>query len=197
MKLRFALLALLALAASGQEKPLPKATEAWKWTIEQRIAARLDPGGMAERRHAHIARNGDGPDYNPAVFIIEGEVNPELFMPYELMTFLIVDSDPRYPTGRISYGPIFPQFGWDQETFWNDVRSMGAGYIELQEKNPRPTDDVSRQLCAMRATLLDEMRRKYPRFDEFLYVAVATHGTFSSVDVLQANWLRWVAGGCK
>jgi hypothetical protein len=197
MRVAFAVLAVLALVASGQEKPLPKATEAWKWTIEQRIAARLDPGGMAERRQIHIRRIDDQPDYNPSVVVIEGESNPELFMPHELMTFLISDSDPRYPTGRLRYEPILPQFGWKPETFWNEVRSVAADYIQLQEENPRPSNDVSRELCALRATTLAEMRRRYPRFDEFLYVAVAPGRTYFSDDVRPASWIRWLESGCK
>jgi len=56
---------------------------------------------------------------------------------------------------------------------------------------------VSRQLCALRATILADMRQKYPRFDEFLYVAVAPRGTYFSDDVRPASWLRWLEGGCK
>jgi len=197
MRVGFAVLALLALVASGQEKSLPKATEAWKWTIEQRIAARLDPAGMAARRHVHALHNSDNPDYNPPVFVIEGEANPELFLPHELMTFLIVDSDPRFPTGRLRYEPVLARFGWEPQAFWGDVRSIAADYIRLQEQNPRPTADVSRQLCALRVTALAEMRQKYQRFDEFLYVGVAPRGTLFSSDVHPSNWLRWLDGGCK
>lgn len=190
-------LALLVVTTAGAQERLPKATEAWKWTIDQRIAVRFDPAAMAERRQIHMRHVDGDPDYNPSAVVIEGEANPELFMPYELMTFLIVDSDPRYPTARLRYEPILPRFGWKPETFWDEVRSVAADYIQLQQKNPQPTDDVSRQLCSLRATILGEMRQKYPRFDEFLYVVVAPGRTYFSDDVRPASWLRWLDGGCK
>lgn len=195
-RLAFALLLTASLGASAQQKTLPKKAEAWKWTIEQRIAARLDPAAMAERRHVHMRHSGD-PDYEPPVFVIDGEANPELFLPNELMTFLIVDSDPRVPRSRERYGPFFSRFAWDPERFWTDVRSIAANYIQLQQQNARPTEDQSRQLCALRAQALAELRQKYERFDEFLYVAVAPRGTYSSADVQSASWLTWLEGGCK
>lgn len=191
-----AVLALLVITTAGAQEKLPKATEAWKWTIDQRIAARFDPAGMAERRHVHMLHSGN-PDYEPPVFVIDGEVNPELFLPHELMTFLIVDSDPRFPRGRARYEPFFSRFAWEPEKFWTDVRTFAGDYIRLQQQNARPTDDQSRQLCALRATALAELRQKYSRFDEFLYVAVAPRGTYSSANVASASWLTWLEGGCK
>jgi len=190
------LLVLLVVTTVGAQEKLPKATEAWKWTVEQRIAARLDPAAMVERRHVHMLHSGN-PDYKPPVVVIDGEANPELFLPHELMTFLIVDSDPRFPRSRIRYEPFFSRFAWEPEKFWTDVRSVAADYIRLQEQNARPTDDQSRQLCALRATALAELRQKYSRFDEFLYVAVAPRGTYSSANVPSASWLKWLEGGCR
>jgi len=190
---------LLFLAATtlvqGEEK-LPKAAEAWKWTIEQRLAVRLDPAAMVERRRVHMLHS-DNPYYEPPVFVIDGEANPELFLPHELLTFLIVDSDPRFPRSRERYAPFFSRFAWEPERFWTDVRSISADYIRLQQQNARPTEDQSRQLCGLRAQALAELRQKYARFDEFLYVAVAPRGTYSSADVRSASWLTWLEGGCK
>ena len=199
MKVGFALLALLALVASGQEKSLPKATEAWKWTIEQRIAARLDPAGLAERRRVAALNNSDGPPANPAPFVIEGSKNPELFLPHELMSFLITDvmlpGDDRH---RATYDPVLADFHWEPATFWNDVRSAAAEYLRLADQVPGRGRSklVSEQLCGFRAAALAELRQKYPRFDEFLYVAVAPRETVSG-DLSSAEWLLWLECGCK
>jgi hypothetical protein len=199
-RVAFALIVASTLVVSGQEKRLPKTTEAWKWTLEQRIATRLDPAGLDERRRVAALNNSDGPVTNPAQLVIEGSRNPELFLPHELMSFLITDvmlpGDDRH---RATYDPVLADFNWEPATFWNDVRSAAADYLRLQDQVPGRgrSKSVSEQLCGLRAAALAEMRRKYPRFDEFLYVAVAPRKNLSAGDVPSAQWLFWLEAGCK
>jgi hypothetical protein len=53
------------------------------------------------------------------------------------------------------------------------------------------------EICGARALAHEEMRKRYPRFDEFLYAAVAPNRTLVSDDILSASWLVWLEGGCN
>src|SRR5438067_10052081 len=84
----FALLLLMTSSALAQET-LP--TEPWKWTPEQRLAARFDKKLMAARVVEGKAQNGpgraramsNGAEATSQDFII-GRQHPELFLPTEL-----------------------------------------------------------------------------------------------------------------
>jgi hypothetical protein len=86
MKMRvgfLSFLTLFAFAEMAQEQP------AWRLSTTERIARRLDPQRVAQQSRDASNRR-DGAKRLPR-FIINGGENPELFLPTELMAFLLSD----------------------------------------------------------------------------------------------------------
>lgn len=178
---------LLAFSAVAQERA------PWKWTLEERLARRLDQTHIAER-----AKKAG----NPRVFVIEGRENPELFLPGELMSSVLNTFIPELHRARTqaAYAPEIESFGWDPEAFWRDVQMSAGKYHTLLEKHPGAgrTEEISRMICAEKIAALHELRRRYDRFDEFLYTAIAPRITQSSAYAPpSAERTRWTEGGCR
>jgi hypothetical protein len=179
--------------AFAQDRP------AAKWTLEERLERRNDPVEIAHRAYVNAVRMTPGPR-KPPNFVISGSDDPELFLPFELMNMLM-DSTKDRPEAyrRRVYDPVLADLHWDREAFWADLADSGADYFRLNTESAKASssDELSRQICGARAAAHEEMRKRYPRFDEFLYAAVAPNRTFVSDDVLPAYWLAWLEGGCK
>jgi hypothetical protein len=199
MSRRFTCLLLLTFAyitaAGAQEEP------PWKMTIGERIARRLDARGMAERRRIQEPKL-ESASATPAKFVIDGRENPELFLPSELMALLLASTHAAEESPRAkptAYAPWLAHFGWSEEEFWRDLAENAADYFVLTERSngDRRTVEMSRRICASRAAALRAMRFSYPRFDEFLYLSVAPHYTMAANEVVSAEWLSWVEGGCQ
>jgi hypothetical protein len=193
------LLTVFAIALAG---PLTATDRpAWLLTAEERVALRYDGRKAAERRR--IAATRAAPGMPPPELVIDGSANPELFLPSELMAFLLsstvgAHADPQRSQLRALYGESLETFGWDAETFWSDFERSATTFIALtaNDDEARPPDR-SRLICASRAASLTAMRARYPRFDEFLYRAVAPHNQLSSERPPEAEWLLWVESGCR
>lgn len=185
-----ALVSTLALSAAAQEPP------PWTLTIPERIQARLDP--------KRIAMRADAAKGTPHVgFVLDGSRNPELFLPSELMSFFLSDLITGTPEhrrkDRRSYDRAFQQLGWSSAAFWSDVEVASAEYLRLEQEGGEQhrSAELSRRICAERVAVLNTLRSKYPRFDEFLYGTFAPRQSTVSAQPLSAERLLWIEEGCR
>lgn len=168
------------------------------WTLTNR--ERADLRKTIERHEPVRAESTTEPAR--AAFVIDGREHPELFMPSELIASLLnTQDDDQQVTVRLrgAYIPWLSQFRWPAPAFWHDLDSAATRYWQLLNaaNTPIRSPDTSRAICRERALVLSTMRRKYPRFDEFLYVAVAPPLTLASDSDRPTDWLLWIEDGCK
>lgn len=186
---------LFALAASAAEQGRPP----WSLTIAERLALRLDPERLADRARRYASNAGPG-SATPR-FVIEGQREPELFLPYEVMGQLLntqLEDEAAQQRIRSTYAAAIRDFGWSPTEFWQDVESIGGEYARLAKSfPPERTDQTERRICSSRADALAHMREKYRRFDEFLYREVAPRHTVYGDTVPTAAWSAWLEGGCR
>ncbi len=177
----------------------PVAKPAWKWTLEERLAARFDPAAMAVREAEHQAeqerifeRFGDpleeearkmtGP---PATAEhLDGRKAPELYLPGELFTTLLHRGfsqggnwDIRNSRGPIEERAAALGFGRD---LWVRLEKAAAPYLRLlRESGPRRVDQENTKhdirLCRLRARALEAAKAEFGEesFLRLLYEAVA------------------------
>jgi len=229
----FALSAQEALIAARTKEPRKAA---WEWSDDQRIAARLEPQAIQERFEAHHAQltrvpGGGGRLESQAVmgaeaeFIIDGSRNPELFLPFELLTHLLYGVDDRNSQSdrerfRARYATaIREQVGVPALSFWADMDIIARPYLQSLEESARlaeavktaapperralqaQLDEAPKRSCRLRAAALTAARRRFGRegFDRFLYSAVAPslHVASRRPSAEEAAGLRMLAGGCQ
>lgn len=220
---RFALVLLLALSlnASAAERALQSPERVgqqrrpWEWTIEERLAARVNPVKIAERQNAEEARYRSAGAQPPSTareptqsYAIDGSRNPELLLPHELfqslLTGLAPDDKPR-AAHRKSLRPGIVASGFDEELFWALLRSAAGEYIDNYAYPARDpvssmSDGPQYGLCRAAFTALNNARQVIgpDRFDRFLYEVVAP-GTWvgSATNAPDpAAELRYVERGC-
>lgn len=158
-----AVIAALLSAAAAQgaevEKDVPL-KPAWRWTLNERLAARFDPEAIAAREAEDEAeqdaiherrqrRGGDllaeekakmtGPP--PAVETIDGSKNPELFLPLELFSALLNRGLPgekweglEESRKQIEQRAAALGFGRD---LWNRLEGVSALYLRLLHNEDR------------------------------------------------------------
>lgn len=181
---------MLALSAAAQEAP------PWTLTTAERIQARLDPKRIAMRADAAKTTSHVG-------FVIDGGRNPELFLPSELMSFFLSDLITGTPEHRVrdrrSYDPALQQLGWSSVAFWSDVDAVSADYLRLVQEGggEHRSAELSRRICAERVAVLNTLRAKYSRFDEFLYGTFAPRQSIVAAEPLSAERLLWIEEGCR
>jgi hypothetical protein len=188
-------------------------TEApWLLDDETRVARRFDPELAAERAvAAGCAMHGC---YGRIV--VEGQRNPELFMPWELMSHVsdAYHPDPdwvevhRYVWSSRSELPASPAF-WDQlyeaakELIETDRRIfLLAAQMQVAHELDRPAiqkqiTEVIGSRCWQRAEALATARLVFGRcaFDRFLYEAIAP-GKFVAPEDQTAETMLSVGEGC-
>ncbi len=178
----------------------PEAKPAWRWTLEERLAARFDPEAMTARETEHQAeqerireRFGDpleeelkkmkGP---PATTEhLDGSTTPELFLPSELFAMLLSRGfsqgenwDIRKSRGPIEERAAALGFGRD---LWVRLEKAAAPYLQLLRKTgPLKGDRVGYskrdiRLCQLRARALEAAKAEFggESFLRLLYEAVA------------------------
>ena len=157
----------------------------WSLTYAERFQAR------ASQRQAS----------NGAALVLAGDEKPGMFLPGELMAlFLSNTGGERNATAgrmRARYGESLRGFSWEPEAFWRDVDRAAATFHELTAANPDLAWEASRQICAARVAALTTMRTRYPRFDEFLYTAVAPRHRLVVQHGGSEEWLLWLEKGCQ
>lgn len=199
-------------AASQQDSSVPagpnkeatsRPREAWKWTLEERLAARFDPATMAERQAEYQAEQGAirkrqggsllENETNIARPVLEkrsGRRTPELFLPGELFDHLI---DGVFAPGlehadlqesRANYEQWAAALGLGSD-FWERLEGAAAPYLTLLQKEgrqrlPSRADIAAKgeerrfQICQARLQALEAARAEFGEaFLRLLYEGVA------------------------
>jgi hypothetical protein len=188
-----------ALPGSGAKPP-------WLWSIEERIAKRVDPAERAARRARALAK---ARHIAPGWSLIDGTAEPELFLPVELVTQLVMNTDAPDERWRETYRAAIESHGWSFDRFWEVIDSGAAPYLSLMQQavaQPgKPSGDVdraelSRLVCAASADLLEAAYEAFgtQAFDEFLYGNVAPRLRRATADRADtADVLRHRQKGCR
>jgi hypothetical protein len=209
------LVSLTTLIVSAQtvppeKQPPPARKPAWEWTLDERIAKRIDPVQIRERALASeknlVERGGFKPEeVIPVRFTVEGWRDPELFMPSELFHSILsgvwVEREMARDT-RKRYRQQILDAGWDENLFWQIVEEASAEYwkttndrLALQQaSSTQPLTLAERRAlsiqaeslnvpgCRLRLEALWTVRQKLGagKFDRFLYEAIAPKISISS-----------------
>lgn len=191
----------------------------------QRVVARLDSDSrLAERfdaeaagKRAALAETCRGTDCRGKI-IVEGRLNPELFMPWELMNDLVLAYDDDFHTqtvyrhawlNRACHLPLPSDF-WNrlyvagQEFFkgWENERLLAATLSSARSSEKASLNArlvlARRDLCVNRARALSAARQTFgdETFDRFLYEAVAPDKSVVG-DSTNARMHAWIEGGCQ
>lgn len=213
MKLLCVLLLLFAVSS---------AKEPWKWTDEERIAARTDRTEAKSRVRVALS-SGDVQAVSVAVAdgkqltdVIDGHRNPELFLPTELFEAtvnlgLILPDDWRDTWANGAAGAGLPDDFWKRlpivaEPFVNDLRRR-QDLFELArdaDRNERLKYDrqlaaLAPTLCRDRAAALAAARKEFGEpLDRFLYLTVAAGKSITYYDEEQdRSRLEEQTRGCR
>jgi|GEM_PF-716863 len=210
---------------------------AWEWTDDERLAVRFDPAAIRERTSreatepygawtpaATTQQSGRSQAQATGTFrnVIVGRRNPELFMPFELFTFLIeggFNEDARQRENfRKSHASVVARTGLQPEKFWELVELASTDYIAnmrheqalAHKLNRANTDDERMALrqqiknnqqpqCAQRAAALAAAARRVggTAFYRVLYEGIAPMITVGSTEPDLAASYRYAAGGCQ
>lgn len=225
------LLTFLASRAAAQtdkqQRPI------WAWDDDTRIAQRLDPAAITQRLAAHTRQMATHPSSgritaeqasDAPAFVIDGDRNPELFLPFELFETLLNAIDPGVGDEKDRralherYEPHLRALGFDSVAFWTDLSTVARLYltarsnrdtVALRADSASPEERRQLQarlatmpveLCRARFETLNRARAHFgpSRFDEFLYTAVAPtlHVASSKPSAGAAGGLKMLAGGC-
>lgn len=204
------------------------AKEAWQWTLDERLEERFDPEKNSRRRAEHRERmavakaydqrmNGDrepepeiltesvsesAPTYST---VIDGKMNPELFLPHELLEGLVMQLRPDdlspVNVSEDLRAAIERRFG-ESELFWARLVAVAGRYVKLEYAEPG--SDVLAQhleMCRARAEALRlaELQFGEQEFREFLYSDVAPRAFLSIAGnrkIDPKEELRYEAEGC-
>lgn len=185
-------------AAEPERREVSK--QPWQWTLDDRLASRTDPVAARERTRVHVQESGAA-SAAPG-FIIDGKRNPELFLSHELMALLLSTAgtdDAASQRTRASYDSAVEELGWEATTFWRDFADASGEFVHLTQDSagPERTSALSARICSARVDALITMRRRYARFDEFLYLHVAPRHVVTSEGSGNTEWLRWLERGCR
>src|SRR5207253_7979796 len=105
----------------------------WQMADDDRISRRTYAG---RRAHAE-STTMPGQGYKEGV---DGRVSPELFMPYELFDHLLLalSSDAGLAKhAHILFDPKVHAFGYDENRFWNAVRSAALPYLNARVEHEK------------------------------------------------------------
>lgn len=125
-----------------------EAKPAWKWTIEERIAKRLDPEEIRKRtlqkERDLVEKDGITPEIRISVglppvavvkFVVEGRNDPELLMPWELFGSVLDGASPVSGDGtRRRYRRAIVEAGWTEEFFWKTLQEASSEIFQHQEE---------------------------------------------------------------
>jgi hypothetical protein len=188
------LFSLVPIVTMGEQPRASEADEkpAWKWTQEERVAARVNPRSQGERRERARAL---GQEMSEKASIVMGSVEPELFIPAELFEFFITTVFVEHAGARASWrGDIDTRYsGHLPDDFWerlgrvtHDLQARLSSERELgrklttadafeRERISVRIDEVRVEKCTLFREALGSARALLPagEFDRLLYEAVA------------------------
>jgi hypothetical protein len=183
---------IVALGARADQKQDPS-----DLSISDRLAQRT-----AARQSMSHANAMSANVQQRTALVIDGSQTPELFMPSELMAMLLdtysLPSASR-SAARQQYHAAIVSFHWNEGAFWKDIDAAAAGYFQaaLANQGKARSTNASKAICGQRATILEQMRKRYANFDRFLYGDFAARQTLSTSEDQSESWLVWMNGGCR
>jgi hypothetical protein len=189
--------------------------EAWRWTNEERIAARGDAALAAERvlaarpssAAASSSRLVAAARLSRIVDVIDGKTHPELFLPTELFETVVRDG--------LIWGDAWTEFyarqlskAGLQPDFWQRLAPVVQPYLDdlRREQVLRQPGDASAlreagmypTLCRDRFDALVNARKEFGiALDRLMYNYVATKTTMFTDDPPDPDRLRAEARGCR
>ena len=213
----FVAFAILAISSNLFAQPGPQGGDTkppWLWSADERVQERFRPDAAAARRESAMRRMRKAPD---GMWPIDGNVNPELFFPWELMDRLLrfQSAEPsRLILMREALRGDIASAGWDYDDFWRELDGAAGNYnaafrqaLDEQEasrgrresRSPDRAAAVDLEICRSRAEALRAMRERFGResFDKFLYTAMARGYVTWSNGKRDAATLRRVEAGCR
>jgi len=178
--------------------PLSSTRAASDWTIDERLTQRFDreriqernlayrPAGAAVQSQSIAAVTDDGDGSKPLFrYVVDGQRNPELFLPHELFDLLLSGLTPDESLRvkqRAFYQASLRRLGYDDTAFWNALASVNGEYVlikfspsQSQFGSTASMQAVADSRCRARFTALEAARRLFGRaaFDRLLYTVVA------------------------
>jgi hypothetical protein len=220
------LLAAVAGHAQSSEsaKTAPHLKSAWEWSDEERIAARANPTMAAERARTLSIRGlrADSDSItktehpSPHVIdIVDGNRNPELFLPTELFELLTNEVFVEEDSWRNAYTPHLAGAGLPAD-FWDRLAIADGEYLSDLMRQHRlllsgkkggslskeivdeRISGMSALLCQHRAEALARARHEFGiSLDRFLYVHVASGTAMYFEEPADPERLRANEGGCR
>jgi hypothetical protein len=196
-----------SLAADSQA-----AKAIWQWTLEERLAQRLDPDLIGYRQCRAEAgyratateppnREGETPQNHS----VDGSRTPELLLPHELFESLVAGfaaDDAKQKRWREALRPGIVGSGFDEDFFWSTLHSAAGEYVgngASQQRTSAPRRHFS--VCRAAFVALENARQVLgsERFDRFLYEVMAprTRVTTATSAADPAAELRDIAEGCQ
>jgi hypothetical protein len=193
----------------------------WKWTASERLKKRLDPASMqlrTSRAQARMSASGSNGFGGTGDFVIVGETDPELFLPWELMdTFLSeIGGDANHQLRmRRAFQRWIGPLGVDDQKFWRTIEQLSTHYAAARERSitlqmklrngetkttlAHEVELTNREICSARIDALEGARAAFgvENFDRFLYTAVAPHVVIRSSVPTDATALLWSSEGCR
>jgi hypothetical protein len=215
---------IAAVIAANVAAQTTKSNAIWNWTVEERLAQRFDRARIQERSLAYKRTGGevraqsmpadsDGVASAPQFeYVVDGQRNPELFLPHELYDLLLTGLTPDESLRakqRGFYQPLLKQLGYDDAAFWNALASVNGEYLLVRFGN-RPSGFANKAMmqaagnarCEARFKALEAARRLFGRaaFDRLLYTVIAPTAMVSksaTSDVHLEDDLRRAEKGCR
>lgn len=191
--LGFLLLGTLANAARSVDATKPP----WAWSVEERINRRTNPVLATERVRAamraeeHVPRVTSNSAASTEVLdVIDGNINPELFLPTEIFERLLTLSFVVEDSWRPSWERAARDAGLPVD-FWNRLETISAPYVTelrwrydlLQRAKANPAQrsqfeaqilGLSPAICRDSLPALAKARSVFgPNFDRFMYTTIA------------------------
>jgi hypothetical protein len=201
-KLTIVGMALLLVPTLDAQTPHGK--RSWEWTREDRLEARFDAKSVMQRAQArqdhlnHLPPTPGGkPPQTGLQNVIDGDRNPELFLPVELFVSLVEasfilapdwypDQIRRWSNDVLSIEDDWKTFSEITEDLVADIRSELEG--NSPEKRQKTTDGHVSARCALITTAAIQRSRAtfgHTEFDRFLYTVVTRNKSVAS---------RWIPG---
>jgi hypothetical protein len=207
---------LVVLTVTNAVAQTPKLTSkaAWDWSLDERIAERFDadrireralankrPGGEIRSQSASVADEPTG-EKPPFTYLINGNRNPELFLPHELFDMLLSGLTPDESLRakqRTSYQASLRNLGYDDTAFWNALASVTGEYLTIRFAN---NEKSSKERCRTRFEAFEAAKQLFgaARFQRTLYAVIAPTAFYSAAashDVNLEAQLRQEAQGCR
>lgn len=212
------LVLLIALPSAGQTVSPEPTKPAWEWSLDERIAKRLDPVSIMERAQANERELNLSPEEltylglstPPKVrFTVDGKRDPELLMPFELFDSILHGVRDGGESTRSTYHKAITESGWEEQEFWRTLEISTVEYRRATdarlviERKARTLEGAEKRSltaqaesdgvreCGLRADALQSTRSKLgiEKFNRFLYERVAPNvGIGSDFPLNNEEW---------